>query len=233
MHTETNIQGEAMSTSQLTITPQTPSDKVKVDSATLSKDGFLVVRQMEGDKLSQVVEMSKPLNAGTHKNITIPLGSSDVSSTELIVMIYEDYDNDDVFNDLDMPALNDEGMMTAVYVKTGEPLPASIVEADSTMPVHSMPGMKGMVKVRYTDSGFVPENVVVEKGSMVEFINESSTQMWVASAPHPSHQILPTFDQFKPTKKGSIYRYTFDKPGEWEYHDHINPSRGGTITVQE
>jgi plastocyanin len=224
-------QEDKISLEDLIVIPQIPKDKVVVESVTLNKKGFLVARKMEGDKLGQVIEMSKPLGAGTHKNIEIPLGSVDVSSSELIVMIYEDYDNDGVFNDLDMPALNGEGLMTARYVKTGKPLPASIAEAGSGIPAHSMPGMKSMAKIRYTDKGFVPDKIEVPEGSMVEFINESSMDMWVASADHPAHQKLPTFDQFRMYKKGAIYRYVFEQKGTWEFHDHISPSLGGVVTV--
>jgi plastocyanin len=222
----------AVNTEDLIVPPQVPTDIVTVDSAMLNTDGFLVVRQMEGDKLSQVVEMSKPLNKGTHEGITIPLGSADIGDSELIVMIYEDYENDGIFNDLDMPAINEDGYMTARFVKTGKPLPESITEDSSSMPAHTMAGGKEMVKVRYTDKGFIPEKIEVPMNSTVEFTNESSMVMWVASSKHPSHQDLPTFDQFRPFKKGAKYRYLFDKKGIWEYHDHISPSLGGVITVK-
>ncbi len=215
----------------INISPQTVNDRVTVNSATLSKDGFVVVREMEGDKLSQIVEISKPLKSGTHKNISVLLGNAKIGNSELIVMIYEDYGHDGIFNDFDMPAINSDGFMTASYVKTGKPLPAIITEDSSSVPSHNMPGMQGMVKVRYTDKGFVPDKFEVPAGTMVEFINDSSTVMWVASAPHPQHTDLPTFDQFKSTKKGSIYRYVFDKKGTWGFHDHITPNRGGMVTV--
>lgn len=216
----------------LIVAPQTPTNKVIVESATLQKDGFVVARQMDDGKLSQVIEMSQPLKKGTHKNILINLGSADITNKELIVMIYEDYANDSTFNDLDMPALNENGNMTARYVKTGKPLPANITEGEASgAMVHNMAGMKSMAKVRYTDKGFVPDKVEVPVGSTVEFINESSTDMWVASVPHPAHSKLPTFDQFRLYKKGAIYRYVFEKKGTWEYHDHINPSTGGVVVV--
>lgn len=216
----------------IVVSSQVPRDKVTVSSAFLSKKGYLVVREIQGNKLSQVVEISKPLEKGEHKNITIPLGNADVKNKELIVMIYEDYENDGVFNDFDQPALNANGNMTASYVKTGEPIATAITEGESSgMMAHSMPGMQSMVKVKYTDKGFIPEKIEVTAGSMVAFTNESSTVMWVASSKHPSHTDLPIFDQFKPTKKGSIYRYVFDKKGIWSYHDHINASLGGIVTV--
>ncbi len=217
----------------LIVAPQTPTDKVFVESSTLQKDGFLVVRQMDDGQLSQVIEMSQPLKAGTHKDIPINLGSAEIANKELIVMIYEDYANDGVFNDLDMPALNENGNMTARFVKTGKPLPPTITEGESVGAMaHNMAGMKSMAKVRYTDKGFVPNKIEVEVGSMVEFVNASSMDMWVASVPHPAHSKLPTFDQFRLYKKGAIYRYVFEKKGTWEYHDHISPSLGGMVIVK-
>lgn len=228
-----NKQENKTNTEDLIVTPQNPTNKVTVESVTLKKDGFAVVRQMDDGKLSQVIEMSQPLKVGTHKNIPISLGSADITNKELIVMIYEDYADDGVFNDLDMPALNENGFMTARFVKTGEPLPANITEGESTggMMGMNMPGMKAMEKVRYTDKGFTPNKTEVPVGSMVEFINDSSMDMWVASVPHPQHSKLPTFDQFRLYKKGATYRYVFDKKGTWEYHDHINPTAGGVVTV--
>ena len=49
--------------------------------------------------------------------------------------------------------------------------------------------------MRYTDGGFVPANLEVPVGTVVEFKNESSGEMWVESDLHPAHNILPTFDQ--------------------------------------
>ncbi len=217
----------------LIVAPQIPTDKVVVESATLLKKGFLVVRQMDDGNLSQIVEMSLPLSAGKHKNVPINLGNSDITDKKLIVMIYEDYDSDGIFNDLDMPALNEFGNMTARYITTGKPLPATITEGESVGAMaHKMAGMKSMAKVRYAESGFVPDRIEVEVGSMVEFINESNKDMWVASIPHPEHTKLPTFDQFRLYKKGGIYRYVFDKKGTWEYHDHISPTNGGIVTVK-
>lgn len=229
---QNNIVKKEASLDILSISPQSPTDKVTVKSATLSKKGYLVLREMEGEKLSQVVEISQPLEKGKHKNISIPVANADITNKELIVMIYEDYANDGIFNDFDRPALSESGTMTASYVKTGKPISSTITEGDgSGMMGHNMAGMQSMVKVKYTDNGFIPEKIEVAEGSMVEFVNESTTDMWVASSQHPSHTDLPTFDQFKPTKKGSIYRYVFDKKGIWSYHDHINASLGGVVTV--
>src|SRR3989344_3429171 len=43
------------------------------------------------------------------------------------------------------------------------------------------------VTVTYTDQGFSPASVAVPLGTSVTFINQSSGNMWVASAMHPTH----------------------------------------------
>lgn len=228
-NSKTNVQERNQNTQDLVVAPQTPTNKVVIKSATLKKDGFLALREMQGDTLSQIVEISAFLQAGTHTDVEIPLGNVDIKNKELIVMVYEDQENDQVFNDLEIPVVNEKGSLIARYVKSGEPLPENLVEGNtSDMPAHSM---EGMVTVKYTDNGFSPNKIEINEGGMVEFQNESSMNMWVASANHPGHEKLPTFDQFRAFTKGSVYRYVFKKAGAWEYHDHLNPSLGGVVVV--
>lgn len=214
--------------SQLEVPPQLSEERVLINKAVLSRDGWVVARGIEGERLGQVIEISPYLKAGIHENIEIPLGEF-YSGEELVVMLYQDND-DGVFNDLDQPMLDENGRVTGAYVRTGEPLPESITDQNSGMG-HSMPGMTGMAQVRYTDEGFLPKTIEVTAGTMVEFVNESDTQMWVASDTHPSHERLPTFDQFNGTAPGTSYNYLFDKPGAWSYHDHLNPEDEGTVIV--
>lgn len=224
-------QEPATSSLSLILSPQSPKDTVMVDSVVMPVNGWVVARAIEGDRLSQVIEISNFLQKGAYKNIQISLGDF-YDGEDLIVMIYEDQ-GDGTFNDMDLPALDDEGLMTAVYVRTGESLPSSIIETDpSSMPAHNMSGMAGMTRIRYTDNGFLPKEIKGPVGTMVEFVNESSMDMWVASNLHPEHEELPTFDQFRPYKIGGVYRYVFDKAGTWEYHDHLNPALEGVVNIQ-
>ena len=87
--------------------------------------------------------------------------------------------------------------------------------------------------VKYSDTGFVPETITVMVGDRVTWINESSNDMWVASGPHPQHTALPGFDQMQNAPKGGTYMYTFDKVGEWKYHNHLNPTATGMVVVSE
>lgn len=89
------------------------------------------------------------------------------------------------------------------------------------------------VVVKFTDTGFSPATVSVKKGTTVTFTNDSTTGMWVASAVHPTHQLLPGFDQLTSTSKGTTYEYAFTKVGTWKYHNHVAPSFTGSVVVTE
>ncbi len=208
---------------ELRIAEQDAQTLVKIDHASLSKSGYVVVRGGDGRRIGQVIEISWYLEAGEYENITIELGDfyTYKEDDQLIVMIYHD-DGDKSFNELDQP-IN----ASAVFAETGKLVLASVFEHE----VAPSDGM-GMVTVRYTNTGFVPAKLTVLVGTMVEFINQRDEEMWVASNVHPSHEILATFDQFKGVGKGQSYMYTFDKKGLWPYHDHINPSLEGVITVE-
>lgn len=94
-------------------------------------------------------------------------------------------------------------------------------------------GVMGEAVVTYTDSGFMPATITVKKGTVVTFRNESSGGMWTASAVHPTHQLLPGFDQKKSVSKGGTYEYTFAKVGTWKYHNHVNPTDTAAVVVTE
>jgi len=85
--------------------------------------------------------------------------------------------------------------------------------------------------ISYTDSGFSPKNITVKKGATVTFSNSSSKAMWVASDVHPTHQLLPGFDELKSVQNGGIYEYQFTKVGTWTFHNHVNPSDKGIVIV--
>lgn len=209
---------------KITVTPQGAKTSVTIDSATLSIGGYIVIHGSDGKRLGQIIEVSKYLEAGVSKNIIISLGDfyTDEEKGQLIAMIYHD-DGDKVFNDLDQPASSP----SAVFVKTATSVPTSVLSQQAA-PANGM----GMETVVYTNDGFRPAKLTIPVGTMVEFVNQSDKQMWVASNIHPSHEILPTFDEFKGVGKGQTYMYTFDKKGTWPYHDHINASLEGVINVE-
>jgi plastocyanin len=92
-------------------------------------------------------------------------------------------------------------------------------------------GVQARTVVTFTDKGFSPSLATVKVGTTVTFVNESGGQMWVASDPHPTHTLLPGFDELKSVGNGGTYDYAFTKVGTWTYHNHINPAVKGTVVV--
>ena len=91
----------------------------------------------------------------------------------------------------------------------------------------------GAAVVSYTDSGFSPKTITVKKGTAVTFKNDSTSKMWVASGVHPTHQLLPGFDELTSVVNGGSYEYTFVKVGTWQYHNHLKPTDVAVVVVVE
>ncbi len=95
--------------------------------------------------------------------------------------------------------------------------------------------------VTYTSAGFDPKVIEIEAGESVKFVNGSNRKMWVASNVHPTHTLYPeesdadclgsSFDACEEIEIGGSWSFIFNKVGDWEYHDHLNPSRTGTVEV--
>lgn len=101
--------------------------------------------------------------------------------------------------------------------------------------------MKGEhVMIRAIDSGFFPASIMVKKGTTVIFLNGRGSDVWPASAMHPTHALYPTkggcigsaFDACRALKTGESWSFTFNIAGTWKYHDHLNPKSFGSITVE-
>ncbi len=86
--------------------------------------------------------------------------------------------------------------------------------------------------VNYTNNGFSPPSLQIKVGQTVQFVNKSGFGMWVASGPHPTHTDYPGFDEKRTVSNGGMYEFTFTKVGVWGYHNHVNPSKSGSIIVK-
>lgn len=215
----------------LIVTPQQKIENtVFIERIAITHPGFLAVRSLENGRLGQIIEISSYLPKGEHLNSVIELGEFYDGNTDLIIVAYQDAQNDQVFNDLDQPMVSADGKVIARYVKTGKEVLSEMFASTEEAIPHVMGGTK-METVRYTNQGYVPNQLEVTVGTVVQFINESDGDMWVASDEHPLHTDLPTFDQFKPTAKTSVYNYTFDQVGIWLFHDHLKPEYNGIITA--
>lgn len=102
--------------------------------------------------------------------------------------------------------------------------------------------------VTYTDSGYKPNTITIKKGETVVWKNESSSQMWTASAIHPTHKAYPgtdislcgaqtliaisMFDSCAGVVSGQSWSFKFDNVGIWGYHNHLNSSKFGKVVVE-
>jgi len=97
------------------------------------------------------------------------------------------------------------------------------------------------IEIIYTDAGFAPQVLTVKQGKVVTFKNLSSSKMWPASEHHLTHEIYPTkggcfnstFDACRSLAPNESWSFKFDIPGTWQYHDHLNPSKTGTVVVEK
>ena len=85
--------------------------------------------------------------------------------------------------------------------------------------------------VTLTADGFSPATFTVKAGTKVTWTNSSGTNVTVNSNPHPTHTDYDPLN-LGSFKDGETLSLIFDKPGTYKYHDHLNPSRFGTIVVE-
>lgn len=112
--------------------------------------------------------------------------------------------------------------------------PAMLSDANTASPVQ-LP----LPQVTYNEqNGFVPRELTVNLGETVTFKNNRTSQpMYVATDPHPAHTDYPKFETMVAVKGaypeiGQDFQFTFDQPGTWEYHDHADPTKTGTVVVE-
>jgi len=234
---EESVTNKAEINSIFILQKQDATNTVLIDMVDMARPGFIAIRESINNQPGQIVEVSVYLTSGVNTSISIDLGRSMLNgvdfsgefplSTDLVAIVYED-DGDQGFNpSFDKPVYVGKQVL-ARYIGTGEVAPNSAV-IPNTGTKNSLPSS---ATITYTDEGFSPTTVQVSKGETVLFINKSSKPMWVASVVHPAHTVLPTFDQFETAGFDESYSCTFEQRGTWEYHDHVNASKTGTIIVR-
>lgn len=104
--------------------------------------------------------------------------------------------------------------------------------ANSPAPDTSTEPPSEPVVIRFTSGGFTPNVLSVKKGSVVTVVNDSSTNVQFSSDEHPTHQDN-TGMNLQVLGPGESASFTADKAGVWGFHDHIDDSKTGTLTVTE
>lgn len=85
--------------------------------------------------------------------------------------------------------------------------------------------------IEMTQGKFVPQNLAIKIGDTTTFVNKDEVDRWPASNIHPTHGIYPEFDPKKAVKPGDSWKFQFQRARSFKFHDHLNPSLGGTIIV--
>ena len=85
--------------------------------------------------------------------------------------------------------------------------------------------------VSLTSTGFTPQAITIKVGTTVMWTNKSTTTGNVSSAPHPAHTDYPPLNLGNIPAGGTV-SLTFNTPGTYKYHNHLDSSQYGSITVQ-
>jgi len=99
--------------------------------------------------------------------------------------------------------------------------------------------------IHYTAAGFTPKAVTIPVGRAVNFVNDTTGAMWVASDAHPTHTEFDGTDRvahcagaytgptpFDQCQNGSSYTFVFNKAGSFTFHNHSAAQFEGTVVVQ-
>ncbi len=86
--------------------------------------------------------------------------------------------------------------------------------------------------IRIDEKGFHPRKLTIRAGEMATFLNADKEGHWPASDIHPTHAVYPAFDPKDTVRAGASWSFTFERAGEWRYHDHIFPDRTGVVVVE-
>ncbi|MBI2618355.1 hypothetical protein HYW58_02815, partial [Candidatus Kaiserbacteria bacterium] len=93
-----------------------------------------------------------------------------------------------------------------------------------------------------TDKGFIPEEIRIEPGDTITWVNTGKQKHWPASDDHITHGNYPQtserdclgslFDACRGFDPGEQWSFIFAFEGMWSYHDHLSPEITGTVFVE-
>ncbi len=93
--------------------------------------------------------------------------------------------------------------------------------------------------ISYTDHGFEPATLPIQKGDAVRFTNNSHEGLWVAAVPgagaYPGGDTscgTSALDSCHILQPGEFWEFTFDVTGTWVYLNNVDKANTGTVYVQ-
>ncbi|MEK7063973.1 MAG: cupredoxin domain-containing protein [Patescibacteria group bacterium] len=85
--------------------------------------------------------------------------------------------------------------------------------------------------VTVTTNGFQPSSLTIKAGETIVWSNQTNATSNVSSAPHPAHTDYPPLN-LGDIAPGAPVSLVFPTAGTYKYHNHLNASQFGSITVQ-
>lgn len=107
------------------------------------------------------------------------------------------------------------------------------VQSGASLPQPAVAG-QGVV-VNISESGAEPVNLTVKAGEVLTFVNKTNRKIQIGSDPHPTHTAnseLTNGEFVTDLESGASANVTLNKVGAWSFHDHLNPTTKGKVTVQ-
>lgn len=86
--------------------------------------------------------------------------------------------------------------------------------------------------ITYTENGFELSSDTVSAGSEIQIINQSSGNLDFASDEHPQHTDNPELN-VGIVSPGESITFSISQTGTWGFHNHLNASHEGSITVTD
>lgn len=131
------------------------------------------------------------------------------------------------------------GIALLVWALTGNSAEApSTNNTSKTEPISEEAGLDTTVataetaEITFTNSGFSPQDVSVKKGTKITVKNDSDSNVQFSSDDHPTHT-KQTEMNLRTLQPGESASFTVTRVGTWGFHDHIDDSKTGTLTVTE
>ena len=127
--------------------------------------------------------------------------------------------------------LTQRGNLSQTSLPTPPQAPAEVTIPEAIPPETSPTATVSATIVKITQSGFSPKTVTIKVGEAVTWMNDDSAVHTVNSAVHPTHQVYPPLNLGN-IQAGGKLSLTFPEAGTYKYHDHLNPSLTGSVTVE-
>lgn len=87
------------------------------------------------------------------------------------------------------------------------------------------------VTITYNGTSFSLSAATVKSGSTVKVVNDSTKNLEFESDPHPAHTNNSELNAGA-IQPGKSAVFTLDKKGKWGFHNHLNASQKGELTVE-